>query len=368
MKLLLLADPASSHVLKWANGLNRKGIEVFIFGLSDYTWNEFDKNIHIKTVDFSTSVKKNKDGSLLKSVYLTTLPVLKKYIRTIKPDIIHSHSASSYGFMGALSGFHPFFISVWGSDIFIFPKKSIFHRMILKFTLYRADNIFSTGYTMKTETEIYTSANVDVVPFGVDTSVFKPAMVESIFKVDDIVIGAVKSLDYNYGIEYLIDAFALLVEKYPALPLKLLLVGGGGMTNLLKDYATKKGISDKTVFTGLVPFSKVPFYQNMIDIAVFPSVSESFGVSVIEASACEIPVIVSNIGGLPEVVEDEVTGLIFPSKDVEKLVSKLELLILNVELRKKMGKAGRERVMKQFNWDDNLEHMVNSYNKILKNN
>ena len=150
MKLLLLADPASSHVLKWANGLNRKGIEVFIFGLSDYTWNEYDENINIKTVDFSTSVKKNKDGSLLKSVYLTTLPVLKKYIRTIKPDIINSHSASSYGFMGALSGFHPFFISVWGSDIFIFPKKSIFHRMILKFTLYKADNIFSTGYTMKT--------------------------------------------------------------------------------------------------------------------------------------------------------------------------------------------------------------------------
>jgi len=140
------------------------------------------------------------------------------------------------------------------------------------------------------------------------------------------------------------------------------------MTNLLKDYAAKKGISDKTIFTGLVPFSKVPFYQNMIDIAVFPSVSESFGVSVIEASACEIPVIVSNTGGLPEVVEDELTGLIFPSKDVEKLFSKLELLIFNVELREKMGKAGRERVMKHFNWDDNLEHMVNSYNQILRNN
>ncbi len=367
MKLLLLADPASSHVLKWANGLTREGIEVFIFGLSGYSWNEYDENIHIKCVDFSTSVKKNKDGSILKSVYLTTLPILKKYIRTIKPDIIHSHSASSYGFLGALSGFHPFFVSVWGSDIYLFPKKSIFHKMLLKYTLARADNIFSTGYTMKTETEIYTSNSVQVVSFGIDISVFKPVKVESIFDPKDIVIGTVKSLDYNYGIEYLIEAFALLVEKYPKLPLKLLLVGGGGMTNSLKDYATKRKISDKTVFTGLVPFSKVPLYQNMIDIAVYPSVSESFGVSVLEASACEKPVIVSDAGGLPEVVENEVTGLIFPSKDVKKLFSKLELLLFDVKLREKLGKSGRERVIKHFNWEDNLEQMVNSYNEILIN-
>ena len=53
MKLLLLADPASSHVLKWANGLSRKGIEVFIFGLSDYNWNEYDKNIQISSKEQS---------------------------------------------------------------------------------------------------------------------------------------------------------------------------------------------------------------------------------------------------------------------------------------------------------------------------
>ena len=105
----------------------------------------------------------------------------------------------------------------------------------------------------------------------------------------------------------------------------------------------------------------------MIDIAVYPSVSESFGVSVLEASACEKPVIVSDAGGLPEVVENEVTGLIFPSKDVKKLFSKLELLLFDVKLREKLGKSGRERVIKHFNWEDNLEQMVNSYNEILIN-
>lgn len=368
MKVLLLADPASSHIIKWANGLNRKGIEVFIFGLSDYYPDGYHDNIKIKNVDFSNSVKKTKDGSILKSIYLTTLPKLKKYILAIKPDIIHSHSASSYGFLGALSGFHPFFVSVWGSDIYIFPKKSMFHRMILKYTLLKADNIFSTGFTMKAETEIYTSKNVDVIHFGVDTSDFKPSQVKSIFNDEDIVIGTVKTLDYNYGIEYLIEAFARLIEKYPTLPLKLLLVGGGGMIDTLKDYAISRNVNELTTFTGQVPFSAVPIYQNMLDIAVYPSISESFGVSVLEASACRKPVVVSDAGGLTEVVENEVTGLIFPSKDVAKLFSKLERLLFDAEIREKMGKAGRERVIKHFNWEDNLKQMVNNYYEIIKNN
>jgi glycosyltransferase involved in cell wall biosynthesis len=104
-----------------------------------------------------------------------------------------------------------------------------------------------------------------------------------------------------------------------------------------------------------------------IYIAVSTEDSESFGVAILEASACETPVIVSNVGGLPEVVDNNITGFVIPHSNVEFLVKKIELL-LDENLRKKLGKAGRARVMKHFKWDDNLEQMVNNYNQILSNN
>jgi len=98
-----------------------------------------------------------------------------------------------------------------------------------------------------------------------------------------------------------------------------------------------------TVFTGKVNYGEVPKYHNMLTISVFPSIfeSESFGVSILEASACEKPVVVSNVGGLPEVVDDQKTGFIVPPKDPEKLAEAIEKLILNESLRLQIGKAGR---------------------------
>ena len=144
MKILLLANPYSSHTVKWANALNRKGIETFIFGLSGYNHNKFDENIKVEIVDFPPSVKQARDGNILKLNYLKAIPQLKNFIIDIKPDIIHSHYASSYGLLGAFTRFHPFVISVWGSDVYLFPKKSIIHKNVLKFSLSRAITMIPT--------------------------------------------------------------------------------------------------------------------------------------------------------------------------------------------------------------------------------
>lgn len=365
MKLLLLADPFSSHTVKWANALNREGIEIFIFGLSGYNHNNYDENIKIEIVEFPPSVKKARDGNILKLNYLKAIPALKKYISVIKPDIIHAHYASSYGLLGALTRFHPFLISVWGSDVYLFPKKSMLHKSILKFSLSRADNIFSTSHAMKSEIQNYTSKEIEVVHFGIDTSIFKPAQVDSLFSKDDLVIGTVKSLEHNYGIKYLINAFVLLVEKHPALPIKLLIVGGGSMINFLKELIVKKKVRERTIFTGPVPFTEVPRFQNMLDIAVYPSVSESFGVSVLESSACEKPVVVSNVGGLPEVVKDGETGIIVEKQNPKQTAEAIEKLILNKSLREQLGRNGRQRVEKKYNFSENIEQMVEFYNNCL---
>ena len=122
MKILLLADANSSHVQKWAIGLVNLGVEValFSFNRAQYDWYSQVKNLHIV---YQPEANSDSISVFQKLGYLLHLSRLKKAIDLFRPDIIHAHYASSYGLLGALSNFHPFLISVWGSDVYNFPEK-----------------------------------------------------------------------------------------------------------------------------------------------------------------------------------------------------------------------------------------------------
>ena len=369
MKILILSDPSSSHPIKWVNSPHSKGLEVFLFGLSKYDPAQYDCNIQIESLKTPDNIKARLDGSLSKVIYLFSYPRLKKIIRTFKPDILHAHSASSYSLLGALSGFHPFAISVWGTDIYNFPQKSNFLKEVLIYNLKKSDMLFSTSKIMAEETKKYTNKKVNIVPFGIDTETFKPKKTKNYFSENDIVIGTIKSVEKKYGTEYLVTAFKKVKENHPNLSLKLLIVGGGSMISHIKTLVANLGIESDVQVTGFVSYNKIPGYHRMLDIYVAVSTedSESFGVAILEASACETPVIVSNVGGLPEVVDNNITGFIIPHSNVEVLVEKIELL-LDEDLRKKLGKAGRTRVKNFFNWDENVIQMIKNYEEILSLN
>jgi glycosyltransferase involved in cell wall biosynthesis len=368
MKILLLADPSSTHTIKWANSLFDKGLDVFLFGLSGYDLSLYHPGIKIESFNIPLSIKDKFAGNILKSVYLIKLGALKKRIKSFKPDILHSHYVSSYGFLGALSGFHPFVSSVWGTDIYIFPNVSFLHKKELKYSLSKADFICSTSHALANETVSFINKEIRVVPFGVDLNEFKPTSTRLNSEGKDIVIGTVKRLEKESGIDNLMKAFSILVNTNADLSLKLLIVGGGSMERWLKNYAVELEIEALTIFTRMIAHNKVPEYHNMMDIEVYLSNYESFGVSVVEASACENPVVVSNVGGLPEVVDDNVTGFIIPAKDPQNAADALRRLTSNKELRIKFGKAGRERVKRLFNWNNNVDEMIRLYDGVFNMN
>ena len=121
------------------------------------------------------------------------------------------------------------------------------------------------------------------------------------------------------------------------------------------------------MLTGKVKFSEIHKYHNVLDIYIAISIfdDESFGVAVLEASACEKPVIVSNIGGLPEVVLNEVTGFLVPVRDPVSTALKIEELVKDRELCLRMGKAGRDFVNKNYNWKSSINQMIKIYLNIL---
>ncbi|MCL9971737.1 glycosyltransferase [Anoxybacillus kestanbolensis] len=304
--------------------------------------------------------------------YLNVFKV-RKLLNKIKPDILNTHYASGYGTLSRLVNYYPTLLSVWGSDVFDFPYRSKINKKILKKNLKAATQIASTSFAMKKQTEKFVSPKLPIVvtPFGVDMNLFKPS--HNGKERDTITIGIVKRLEEVYGIEYLIKATSLLIKKLRenrlddiANRIRLLIVGEGSLLDKLQNLTRDYGISHITKFVGAVPNVKVPEYLNKMDIFCVPSLQESFGVAAVEASACELPVIVSNVGGLPEVVKDGETGFIVEPKNIQQLADRLYDLVINPELRMRLGKNGRNFVNSFYNWEENVERMETVYENLIK--
>ncbi|MFL0246908.1 glycosyltransferase [Candidatus Clostridium stratigraminis] len=360
MKICYLSDANSIHTKKWCDFFKRKGYDVHVISLNS---GEIEGvSVHSCHIELA----KVRNGSLYSKLnYITYVSKIKKLIAEIKPDILHAHYATSYGLLGALSGFKPYIISVWGSDVYDFPNGNILKKEILRYNLSKADIILSTSKVMAAETKKYTNKSIEVTPFGVNINVFKPA--ENKYKVKDkIIIGTVKTLEAKYGIEYLIRAFAIVNKKYKNLYLEI--AGEGTQKEYLKNLCKELEIESYTKFLGFLSQDKVVDTLNRFDIAVFPSTldSESFGVAAVEAQACGTPVIVSDVGGLPEATANGITSLVTKKKNVDELVNAMEKLISDTDLRIKMGENGRRFVIDNYNIEENFSKVDFIYKAIIK--
>lgn len=365
MKILFLADIDSAHTRKWAVSLSVRGYRIGLFSLrnSESNWFENYPSITVFNRDGFSSGKFHA-ASALKLSYLQFIPAVKAAIKEFKPEIVHAHYATSYGLLGVRSGFHPLIISVWGSDIFEFPRKSVLHRLLVFNNLKKADAIFSTSEIMKQEVLHYVNREVAVTPFGVDVNEFSPKQADSVFAGNPKVVGTIKSLEENYGIDTLIKAFAEIKKKYTG-ELKLMICGNGTKENELKALAKATGFDKDILFTGRIPQNEVPRYHNMIDVFVNISLQESFGVAVVEAMACEKPVVVTNVGGLKEVVKENVNGIFVPPSEVEKTAEAILQLLYDPAKAAAMGREGRKIVLEKYDWKKNLDNIEKLYRKII---
>lgn len=338
-KILFIANPFSIHTQRLQEGLSKRGFDIRVFGQKTAYNNKY--------------------------LFLKMIPSLKKEIRTTQPDLIHAHFASNYGFLGATAGFHPFIISTWGEDIYHFPKQSFLRKTALKWTLSRANAIFATSQALADETEKYTSKKTQVTPFGIDTQLFTPFPGKLHFDEQDFVIGTIKSLYPVYGIENLILAFAKLKKEKVHPRLKLLIVGKGPLEEKFRNLFKELKIDNEAFLAGHIEHKKLPAYYNTLDIAVFPSHREAFGVSILEALSCEKATVVSDLPALREVTANGEAAVIAKAQNVDDLAEKIKSLIENPELKRQKETSGRKRVCEHYNWENNLDSIANSYLEIL---
>jgi glycosyltransferase involved in cell wall biosynthesis len=207
-----------------------------------------------------------------------------------------------------------------------------------------------------------------VVYNGFDAAHFVPQPVDQVLRrsllaPDERAVLMVGRLQPWKGVQYGIEALALLA---PALRTRLLIGGESPYRPQLEQLVRDRGVEDQVTFLGTIPHREMPRYYALADVVVGASfASETFGMVLCEAQGCARPVIASDWAGFREVVIHEETGLVVPAQNPPALAAAIERVFRDPANAKRMGEAGRERVLRLFTWPAITDRVEQAYRHVL---
>jgi D-inositol-3-phosphate glycosyltransferase len=234
----------------------------------------------------------------------------------------------------------------------------------------RADALVSCSDFNGKEIERRYGRRPAVIFNGVDPEVFRPLPPDGEIQKqlglppgqNHTIIYAGRLIGWK-GIGELLRAVAILKDTFS---LRLIIVGAGETRSSWQNLSYQLGIGEKATFTGFIPNRELPRYYSLADVAVFPSLAdETFGISICEAMACKVPVVSTRVGGIPEVVEDGVTGLLVPPRKPQELAEKIAVLLRDEPLRKNTGEKARQRVLDKFTWSKVTGRLLDVYGEMM---
>jgi glycosyltransferase involved in cell wall biosynthesis len=296
--------------------------------------------------------------------------------RAQQADVIHAHWAIPTGPAAVHAARRlriPSVITMHGGDVYVNPEQGYdfptrwYVRPALRWTLRKADALSAITEDCRQHAlrAGAPAASIRLVFNGTDLERFCPAAHRNgapDLRFGPQMIFACRQLFPRKGIRFLIEAAAQLKPRFPEL--KVVLAGDGFERPELVRLAADLGITADVTFLGWVPNSELPPYYRAAAVSVIPSLEEGFGIPAAEAMGCETPVVASDAGGLPEVVENGVTGLVVPRGDSQALATAIGSLLADPGLRRQMGQAGRERALRLFDWDRTAAQFEQIYREV----
>lgn len=249
-----------------------------------------------------------------------------------------------------------------------------FLNSITKFVLENCDFVmFNSSYTLERAKKISKMKAFDLVYPSIDEKLFRPMPKQGLRK--KLGIGKGKKLVFGIGrfvekkgFRYLIEAMALVKSKDAV----CLIVGYGPLEQELKQLAEEKGLEKKVFFMGRLVNTDVPVWMNEADLVVVPSIvdsngeTETLGIVAVEAIACGKPAIVSNVGGLVDVIKDGYNGFLVNEKSPEQLAEKIDFILSKPEITAKFSANARKYCEEKFTWARAVDKTIAIYEKVAK--
>lgn len=203
--------------------------------------------------------------------------------------------------------------------------------------------------------------NCEIIYRGVETEKIELVQPNSELRngyKNDIIITFIGRLIDGKGVANLINAVEDIAGNF-----KVFIIGDGPQREDLEKLTKNIGLEEKIIFFGYKKFEEAIGILKISDIFVNPSLTEGLPTSVIEAALCKKAIIATNVGGTPEIFTNEKSGFLIEPKDTQSLKNKLELLINNIDMHKKIGDAAYEEVKDKFNWNKSIDKYLTIFEK-----
>ncbi len=365
MRVVFLSDANSIHTARWVNAFAERGHEIYLLYNRNQTPRVHKIDERVKQIPLIFSGKIG---------YYANRFQLHSILKDIKPDIVNAHYASGYGTLARVTGIKKMILSVWGSDVYDFPYQSKMNYKIIRKNLLHTNYIASTSECMANKVRELLGEQVRrivVTPFGVDLKKFDPQIIQS--NKDKLRVGVIKNLQRIYGIDDFLKAMQIVRNELKqennelADQICVEIYGEGEQETELKKLSQKLGIEDIVDFKGRISNDKVP--EVLAQLSVFCNmtrVRESFGVSVVEAMAMKVPVVVTDAEGTVEVTANGAAGIVVEKQNIKEMANQIKKLLLDEVYRKQIGEVERKRVEAVYDWEKNVDIMENFYKEVIE--
>jgi len=361
MRLLFLADSASPHTRRWVNWFASNSHEVHLVSFNSKSEHGFS-NVKIHYVwdrEIPISALKRWRRSIL------IMLRLRKLVKKLKPDVIHSHSLGAYSWSIMFLRFKPRVITPWGTDLLIDFEQSKINAFLSRKSLRSAELVTTDAFYFS---EILLNLGVKQerikrIPFGTDCSLFQPS--SKSLRNEVIRIVSTRTLNPVHQVNDLISAIPMVLKKRN--DVHFVIVGGGSELNLFKNQIQSLGLEEKVSFTGML--TEIELVQVLRESDIYVSTSPydaGLAASTAEAMACGLPVIHTNTGDNFNWISES-GGYLYTPGNVEDLTNSILALLEIPQKWLRMGEVNRIKIIENNNLSVCMIAMESEYLRLMRN-
>ena len=359
MKLIYFSLGYCTHDYRFLKSISEGGHEVFFVQLEGNR-----RTVEDRPVPENVHQVLWKGGK--KTFQWRDLPALifdfRRLTKEIDPDLIHAGPIQTCAFIAVLSGFRPILTMSWGFDLMDDVHKNKWWGWVTRYTLKRSTFFTSDANVTKDKAVVYgmNSEKTVVFPWGVDLEHFSLSTVHR--PPSTFTLFCNRSWESRYGIDVLARAFVKVAQQNENVD--LILLNGGSQGAHIRQILQSGGVLDRVTFGGQVSQTDLPNWYHMADIYISPSHVDGSSVSLMEALACGLPCLVSDIPANKEWVVENENGWLFRDGDANHLAEKILSAISQREKLPGIGRASRWSAEMRADWKKNAEVLMNVYRSL----
>ena len=359
MRILYFSLGYCTHDYRFLKSISEGGYEVFFVQLEGNQRQVESRPVpeNVNMVIWKGGREPFRWGNLAKLTF-----DFRRLVKEIKPNLIHAGPIQTCAFIAVLSGFRPILTMSWGFDLMDDVHKNKWWGWVTRYTLKRSTFFTSDANVTKDKAVVYgmNSEKTVVFPWGVDLEHFSLSTVHR--PPSTFTLFCNRSWESRYGIDVLARAFVKVAQQNENVD--LILLNGGSQGAHIRQILQSGGVLDRVTFGGQVSQTDLPNWYHMADIYISPSHVDGSSVSLMEALACGLPCLVSDIPANKEWVVENENGWLFRDGDANHLAEKILSAISQREKLPGIGRASRWSAEMRADWKKNAEVLMNVYRSL----